>query len=565
MATPSFTDDSSSRLTAIYNNLTNHYEQNPNDPRFSSYDAFKKYYSFDQRSSAQQSQLRNWFENNIKWGSTWSSTSSSTSTTTTTTAPKVNYTWNSLTEYLKAAWWTDTSLNARRSLANQLWIKNYSWTAAQNTQILNALKNWSLSVWSNWHVYWDSSVPTNAWPWVNQWTNLNEPISYTNQWDYTTDDPNRLQEIRNNIEKWYVNTNPELFQNRQKFDNFFHYNERWEAQKALLDELFEKYNQSDATPYETTVLEQEKDFEETKRDDKLATLQDIIDKLNARWDWIEATINWRLKEARDNLDNIANTYMWKLREIQDLYDEYFPKVKQAMQEKMAWEMAWLTSEMSAKKMSWLLRNSLYWIQQNYNKLFNNLASEQAELLKALNDWYWSFMLQLQQEKDNLDQNEYDMLVNWYNNFKATLDALSAAQQQSIDEINRAWENWYQARTNATAEEAWINAKKQSKNAAYKSMDFYSRAQYLTDNLVKIIWDWTTLDNYNYNVIKYAAENFNDLTEALNYIAQNAKYQNKSWSSSSATTPSWVDSWFWSAWKNAFNWSDYTWSWNAIMG
>ncbi len=541
-----YQDDSSDRMAQIVSNLNWYYSSNPNAAYFKDWNSFANQFSYNDRSQAQQQVLRSWFEDKFKWSGTSTNLTNSTSTTT----QKVNYNWNSLTQYLSTAWWTDTSLKARKPLADQLWIKNYSWKAWENDAILKALRNWTISLNWDWtHNYWPSPTAW-AWKWVNDWTNINEPVSDSWRWDYTTNDPDRLQEVRNNIEKWYVHTRPDLFVDRWTYNQFFHYNERWPEQKAILDELFEKYNRSDAATVETQILEQEKKFEQDKRDDKLATLQDIIDQLNDRRDDIEWKMNDRLRDARANLDDIANNYMAKIAQIQQLYDDYYPKAQQAMQEKMAWEMAWLTSEMSAKKMSWLLRNSLYWIEQNYRKMFNTLLADQANLANELNKNYWTFMLQLQQERDNLDQNEYDMLVTWYDNFKATLDALSQAQQTSIDEINRAWENWYRSRTDAVTDEAWTNAKKETKNSAYKAMDFYSRAQYLTDNLVKIIWDWETLDNYNYNVIKYAAENFNDLTEALNYIAQNWRYQKKTTSSSTkASTTSWVDSTIASIWNS----------------
>ena len=446
-----------------------------------------------------------------------------------------SYTWNSVVDYLNSIWWT-SDMNSRKKYAQLYWIENYKWTAAQNTELLKKLKSWQIpttatwtsmwwSMWDdrtmtadNWTVYWDGSIPTDMWTGTNYGTNLNEPISYSWLWDYSTNDPDRIQQMKNNIIQWYVKTNPELFYDRQRFNDFFHYDQRTsQAQRNMLDEVWNLYSKSNANPFDTTVLEQEKQFEQDKRDQIIWVIKNEVDQLNAKWNDIEWIANKNLKDARDRLDNISNEYMANVKKIQDLYDDYYWKSQQALQEKMAWEMAGLTSEMSAKKMSWLLRNSLYWIQQNYNKLFSWLAKEQWWLLQELNTAYWDFMLQLENHRDNLDNNEYSMLTDWYNNLKDRLNALAEVQQQSIEAINRAYENWYKAKTDAVVDEAGTAAKKEAKIAAYKQMNYTSRVKYIMDNLVTVLWEWADLSNVNYDDVRYAAENFSDPTQALLYI------------------------------------------------
>jgi len=73
------------------------------------------------------------------------------------------YTWPSIEKYLISVW-KDSSFSARKKIANQLWIQNYRWTAEQNTQILNTLRN-NIPNQSE-----EEKVSNNVW--VNTQTNL---------------------------------------------------------------------------------------------------------------------------------------------------------------------------------------------------------------------------------------------------------------------------------------------------------------------------------------------------------------------------------------------------------
>ena len=74
---------------------------------------------------------------------------------------------------------------------------------------------------------------------------------YTGQADYTLDSDARMQEITNNLNAYRQN-NPEYFKDRNTYNQMFHYNERNDAQKALLDSYRKKKESVDTAQRYTT-------------------------------------------------------------------------------------------------------------------------------------------------------------------------------------------------------------------------------------------------------------------------------------------------------------------------
>jgi thiamine kinase-like enzyme len=58
--------------------------------------------------------------------------------------------------------------------------------------------------------------------------------------NYQDDSDARLKQIANNLEKLH-NSNPELFNNRGTFNDYFKYNQRSAKQKQVLDSYWAKY------------------------------------------------------------------------------------------------------------------------------------------------------------------------------------------------------------------------------------------------------------------------------------------------------------------------------------
>ena len=75
---------------------------------------------------------------------------------------------------------------------------------------------------------------TNGQVSVKEWT-----AAQTGKPDYQNDSEARMQEITNNLNAYRQN-NPEFFKDRNTFNTMFHYNDRDESQKALLDTYWKK-------------------------------------------------------------------------------------------------------------------------------------------------------------------------------------------------------------------------------------------------------------------------------------------------------------------------------------
>ena len=62
--------------------------------------------------------------------------------------------------------------------------------------------------------------------------------------DYTLDTDARMKEITDNLNA-YRQTNREYFSDRNTYNNMFHYNERNDQQKAVLDSYWKKKEDMD--------------------------------------------------------------------------------------------------------------------------------------------------------------------------------------------------------------------------------------------------------------------------------------------------------------------------------
>ena len=81
---------------------------------------------------------------------------------------------------------------------------------------------------------------------VKEWT-----AAQTGMPDYQNSTDARMQEITNNLNAYRQN-NPEYFKDRQTFNTMFHYNDRDESQKALLDTYWKKKQDIDKANLFTT-------------------------------------------------------------------------------------------------------------------------------------------------------------------------------------------------------------------------------------------------------------------------------------------------------------------------
>ena len=121
------------------------------------------------------------------------------------------------------------------------WVKLYWewWTWSWDYQYISGTKyqkawyfnkkTWEfIPLGSTWASWWWTSWGTWWWTW------------YVDTNNYQDDSQARLQQIANNLENLH-NSNPELFNNRGTFNDYFKYNQRSAKQKQVLDSYWAKY------------------------------------------------------------------------------------------------------------------------------------------------------------------------------------------------------------------------------------------------------------------------------------------------------------------------------------
>ena len=158
-----------------------------------------------------------------------------------------------------------------KDLQNQLRTAQNSLLVAQgklNNQLtevetmVDAINNWVKLYWEWWTWGWDyqfisGSKYQKAWYFNKKtWEFIPLGSTWTSWWwtswgawwwtwyvdtnNYQDDSQARLQQIANNLENLH-NSNPELFNNRGTFNDYFKYNQRSAKQKQVLDSYWAKY------------------------------------------------------------------------------------------------------------------------------------------------------------------------------------------------------------------------------------------------------------------------------------------------------------------------------------
>lgn len=159
---------------------------------------------------------------------------------------------------LVAQWKLDNQLSEVETLIDALnnWIELEWWTWwtwwtgwSSDYQFVSATKyqpawyfnkktwefiplSWSTS-WGSWT--WGTWTGWTGWTW---WWNYGWGSTPT--YDYQDDSAARLKQISDNIDSIYK-TNPDVFKNRTVFNDFFHFYERSQAQKDVLNSAWMKY------------------------------------------------------------------------------------------------------------------------------------------------------------------------------------------------------------------------------------------------------------------------------------------------------------------------------------
>ena len=283
--------------------------------------------------------------------------------------------------------------------------------------------NPDLNVEKFWETNWQVSV--------KEWT-----AQQTGRPDYQLDSDARMQEITNNLNAYRQN-NPEYFKDRQTFNTMFHYNDRDDSQKALLDTYWKKKQDIDKANLYTSwdsITNWMKDAEITP--DQLNYIKEYSPEAYREWQQKQLDdINLRianLATPADPTDNaeLFNTLLQKLNlepwDPYQIYDNWYSMCERLGVFSDSEKLKSYQNQLDANhsKMESIMNryaSSTWWTVSD--------ALAAARMQKALAPY--------QQREVDL-QNSYTTLLNWRNSNLAVANQSAQALAMQAAEDQRVW-------------------------------------------------------------------------------------------------------------------------------
>lgn len=117
-------------------------------------------------------------------------------------------------------WEVDTMIDALNYWVKLQWSTSWWWSTTNNYQYIS---------WSKYQEAWYFDKTT--WQFYKLWETPDTR-------DYTSSDPARLQEIQDNLTNIANSDDAYVFRDRNAFNSYFKYSQRWAAQKKVLDDFW---------------------------------------------------------------------------------------------------------------------------------------------------------------------------------------------------------------------------------------------------------------------------------------------------------------------------------------
>ncbi len=112
--------------------------------------------------------------------------------------------------------------------------------------LIDAINQWLKTYWDTWTSWWSSYQYVSGSKYQDAWYFDKSTGQFYKIWetpdthDYQSSDPTRLQEIADNLVDIANSKDVYVFRDRSAFNDYFKYNQRSSAQKAVLDEFWNK-------------------------------------------------------------------------------------------------------------------------------------------------------------------------------------------------------------------------------------------------------------------------------------------------------------------------------------
>ena len=397
----------------------------------------------------------------------------------------------------------------------------------------------NISSWSGVGTKWSNVTP--SWIQANSIPNWGK---WETQWDYNADiskDKTRLREMAGNI-KQYAQENPQLFKNYDTYKKYFHYDERSDSQKQVLDSAYKNYNKYWLNSNENKVADDASQLAADKGNERIKVALDWYNQRAANLKAVYDTMNPKYQWLIDKYNNLYDRAFKELDELKKLANEYYQHTKWMYDEQSAGEAAGVESRLSAQGLGYTaVGSATTGVGNQWATRYNNLMYNHLKTLRELTE-NWTPILTniLNSMWDLTDKQKWIVsdYLTWLNDLWNTVEK---EQLAAVDWVYKPYEEITGKKVTGTAEKAWSQSEKDETEANYMAANTNSKVKILIDNLgvdenVKLTGDYAS-------VLEQIAKQYpNDINKAISAAKAKFSTLNKTswWTKPTTTTYKTID-------------------------
>ena len=339
------------------------------------------------------------------------------------------------------------------------------------------------------------------------------------EWDYQADisqDRDRQKQMLTNIRN-YAKNDSQLFQNRDDYDAFFKYNQRSPSQQKLLDWSFNNYGKFWLNSQENLVADDASAVIKEKNDQKRAILQnDLANKKAAAQDVIKK-IEPKYQDLWNQYENELNRANDELNQIKQFVKDSYNQTSDVYDQKSLWEAAWAASTLSQQWLSSAaIAGTVSGIGNKWKEMYADNLDKYVDRMKDLVGKWTELKNIVWTQMWNLTDREKDLLDGYADDMIKLSDENAKALQGFLDDEYNPYEVLTQSKVSWTSEKSGNQAQKNAVMANYMAANDNDKVKILLDNVwvdqnVELKWD------YYDAIMKIAKARPNDLNAAISDV------------------------------------------------
>lgn len=405
------------------------------------------------------------------------------------------------------------------------------------------IKSWS-GVGTKWNNIKPSWIKANDIPNWSRWES---------DWDYNADiskDKSRLTQMVWNI-KQYAQENPQLFKNYDDFRKYFHYDERSDSQKQVLDSAYKNYNKYWLNSNENKVADDASQLAADKGNDRIKVALDWYNQRAANLKSVYDEMNPKYQGLIDKYNNLYDKAFRELDDLKKLANEYYQHTKSMYDEQSAWEAAWVESRLSAQGLGYTaVGSATTGVGNQWATRYNNLMKTHLETLMELQDKWATIQTTILNWMWDLTDKQAGIVRDYFTWLNDLWDTVEKEQLDAVDWIYKPYEEITGKKVTGTAEKAWSQAEKDEVEANYMAANTNSKVKILIDNLwvdenVSLTWDYAAALE---KVVKQYPNDINKALSAAKLLYSKLNQKKSSWQTTVNTVTK--------RWKITYNWKTY---------